>query len=421
MSIAASIPNPASYSIAASNSGSVDAFSRWRTSSPVTLYDNMQQYGNSALYWEDVLTGGASVVNALAESSVKLRTGSGALGASVVRQSRLSLRYQPGKSQVIINTWVMDGGAKANVRRRAGYFDASNGIYFQLSGSTMSIVRRSSASGVLIEEVVDQADWTIDKLNGSGPSKIDLDISRCQILFIDLQWLGMGRVRVGFDIDGVLYYAHEFLNANNLTLVYMTTGCLPVRYEIENIGAAAGSTDFTQTCTAVISEGGFEGVRGLQFTANLGASPLTVTTRRPVLSIRAKTTGPNGVRNIGQILPRDIDLMAGGNAAIYELVLNPTTLTAGGGAPAWTDVDATYSITQRNTNANAIAGGIILASGNIPAGSAVRGVASGDTFYRELPLVYTGLLNVQDTLCVVVTSTGGNATINASLIWQELY
>ena len=38
----------------------------------------------------------------------------------------------------------------------------------------------------------------------------------------------MGRVRCGFDVAGVIYYAHEFLNANVLAVPYMQTASLPI-------------------------------------------------------------------------------------------------------------------------------------------------------------------------------------------------
>ena len=68
-----------------------------------------------------------------------------------------------------------------------------------------------------------------------------------------MQWLGVGRVRVGFNINGVIYYAHYFNNANNLGSVYMSTPNLPVRYEVSSTG---GSVTLDQICCTVQSEGG---------------------------------------------------------------------------------------------------------------------------------------------------------------------
>jgi hypothetical protein len=197
--------------IAAGDTASVDAFSRWRTSEAVTLFDSQQTYGDSALVWENALTGTGAVSNLLNESSVEMSTGGTASGAKVVRSTRAYHRYQPGKSALVLLTTAAIE-PKANVRFRAGYFDASNGIFLEIVSTGPRLVRRTYVSGSPVDNVVEQVDWTIDNLSGSGglknPSGIDLDLSKAHIFAIDMQWLGVGRVRVGFNIEGTLVYVH---------------------------------------------------------------------------------------------------------------------------------------------------------------------------------------------------------------------
>lgn len=408
-----------------------DAFSRLRVSDPVTLFDSQQQYGSGAsnLYWDNLGVGTGAISDLLNESTVLLTTGGVANGAGWTRQTRQSIRYQPGHSQLVLATFCMVGGAKTDVRRRVGLFDGSDGIFLELAGSTTSVVRRTSTSGAPVDVAVAQADWNIDNLLGSGNatnlSGLTLDLSLTQILVIDLQWLGVGRVRIGFDIGGVIVYVHEFLNANNIqTSVYMKTACLPIRYEIHNTGGGSGSpTTFKHICSTVISEGGFESERGLQYAHDRGATPVVAASGvfRPIIAIRAKTTGPAGVRNTGQILPKAFDLMAGTNSAVFRVIYNPTTLTVGGVAVAWTAFNASISLAETNITADAYTGGTIIDSGNTPAGGGgARGI-SGSEAIRRLELVYTGLTNTQDVLVVVAAGVGGNSSLTGSIIWQELY
>lgn len=406
--------------IKALDSGSTDAFSRWRVSNPVSIFDSQQQYGNSLLFWESAVVGTGVLSNSLLDSSVVLSTGGIASGAKCTRQSRTHFRYQPGKSQIIVLTFVFDGGPKTNVRYREGFWNDNDGIFLQLSGTQLSIVRRSSASGVVSDETVNQEDWNLDIMDGGGPSGVKLDMTKAQILFIDLQWLGVGRVRVGFDVDGKLYYVHEFLHANNISLVYMATANLPIRGEIENIGVAGSTTTMRQICASVISEGGFESERGLQFAAARPAAVLSVTTRRPVLTLRARTTGPNGVRNTGQILLRAFDVMALTNSCLVEIVLNGTL---GGTAAVWTPRDASYSLAEFDIAATTISGGLIVNAFHV-AGSTTNKTGpgtSGNSLFQRLPLVYTGLNSAQDQISIVVTATTGTSDINAAMTWQELY
>ncbi len=275
------------------DSGSVDAFSRLRASEPFTIFDSKFTAGSAsdALFWDtSTATGGTSTFNTNQSTwDMAVTTTS---GSSVIRQTRQYFSYQPGKSLLIFMTGVM-GAIKANVRQRIGYFDANNGIFFEQDGTNLKVVRRTYVTGSPVDNVVNQSSWNIDPLDGTGTSGITLDMSKTQILVIDLQWLGVGRVRMGFDINGSVYYCHQFLNANNLTEVYMTTPCLPIRYEITNTGTSASSTTMKAICSCVLSESGYNplGVIRSAITSSTAFSYTpAVGTYVPVISIRLKST-----------------------------------------------------------------------------------------------------------------------------------
>lgn len=397
----------------------LDAFGRLRISDATTIFDSIQQFGDNTLVWETALVGTGLSSSLPNESSISMSTGGTASGSSVTRQTKVYHRYQPGKSQMVLATFVMDNGPVANLRRRVGYFDNSDGVYFEVSGSNINLVRRTSATGAVINNEVSQSSWNLDKLDGTGISGKTLDISKAQILVTDLQWLGVGRVRMGFDIDGRIYPCHQFLNANTtLTSVYMKSACLPIRYEITNTDATVGTNTMRHICSAVISEGGFEDQSGFQFSVNSGAGAGTaVTTRRNVLTIRAKTTGPNGIRNIGQILIRDLGLLPNsGNGFLWELVLNGTV----GGSPSWTSVNNTYSLAEYDVAGTTVTGGIVLDSGYVGATNTARSTVSNSVF-RRIPLVYSGLNSTQDQVSIVCTSLNGTANPLVSVTWQEIY
>ena len=198
------------------------------------------------------------------------------------------MNYQPGKVQEIVVTFNLIS-QDSGVTKRVGYFDANNGIYLEDDGSDYYIVRRTSTSGSAVNTRVAQADWNIDSFDGTGPSGVTIDFTKTQILFIDMEWLGVGRVRVGFVVDGIIYYAHEFLNANNLTLVYMSTPNLPIRWEISNDGSGAASSMDCICCTA-ISEGGKQDngiIRYASTTTHVDASAALTT--YAILGIRLKS------------------------------------------------------------------------------------------------------------------------------------
>ena len=264
-------------------------------------------------------------------------------------------------------------------------------------------------------------------MDGTGPSGETLDLSKSQILLIDMEWLGVGKVRVGFVIDGIVYYVHEFLHANrDLAGVYMSTANLPVRYEIENIAAAASATDLVQICSSVISEGGFEEGRGVPFSAGLAAG-VAVSTRRPLLSIRPRLTF-GSVANRGAILPTSVEVLALSKCAYLEIVYGGAISKSGD--LTWADVDATYSIVESNTDATAITGGIVLARFYVPAAARTQSVSPGAqrvNLLSRLPLTLSiagahPTTPFSDVLSVVATTAEADpSTVYTSVNWQELY
>ena len=404
------------------DSGNLDAFDRLRTSAPVTLFDSSQYYGDSALLWENQFVGTGAVSNSLNQSSVIMTTGGTGSTASAIRQTKKNFHYFPGKSQSITLTFCFTGGGITNNTRRAGYFDAQNGVYFELAGTTANMVLRTYTSGGVVESRIAQASWNLDIMNGTGPSGITLDVTKAQILAIDLQWLGVGRVRVGFNINGVVYYVHQFLCANILTIPYMGTANLPVRFENFNSGGTAGSTaTLQQVCASVITEGETEPLRGLQFSASNGQTGVTVpssstTTFTPVLSIRASATGPNSQPNKGIIIFQAMSQLAVSISCQWAVFLNGTLTGA-----SFTKVNTNNSIAEFDVAATAISGGIIIDSG-YNAGGATTSASelNGVSLASELALSYSGLLNVQDVFTLAARATGTSGTLYGSFSWLEL-
>jgi hypothetical protein len=187
----------------------------------------------------------------------------------------------------------------ANLKQKVGLFDANNGIFFTADGTTLKIVRRTYTSGAAVDTEISQSSWNGDKLNGTGSSGFTLDPATSNILFIDIEWLGVGSVRVGFVINGQLITAHTFNNANSLTTVYMQTANLPIRYEIERAGTlTAGTYTLQQICSSCISEGGYSpsGVKQMVGTTAITGSRLpTADTFYSIGTFRIKSGRPYAV------------------------------------------------------------------------------------------------------------------------------
>lgn len=265
----------------------VDAFGRLRVGNPYTLFDSQNRYGADGQFSSSTATGGTATHNAnkaCVEMAVTTSSGS-----EVIRQSKRVFAYQPGKSLLVLATFVMNA-TKTGLRQRVGYFNANNGIIFQVNDSTKSFIIRTYTGGSASDaRKIDQVDWNGDKLDGTGPSGITLDITKTQIFFTDMEWLGVGTVRVGFIINGNYIVCHTFQNANSQTSVYMQTALLPVRYEITNTGATASSSTMQQICSTVISEGGY-GEISRTYVARTTTKTNIGTSFEPLVSIRLNSS-----------------------------------------------------------------------------------------------------------------------------------
>ena len=274
--------------ITGADTESFDAFGRFRVSEPQTLFDSKLLLDTAAWLWDEQQTSGSGTTTSYNRNRASVTMSVGAVTAGTrVRQSKRRMDYQPGKSQLIFVTFVL-GASATGITRRVGYFDSFNGIFLQQSGTTISFVVRTNISGTPSDaNVVAQASWNVDKLDGTGPSGKTLDVTKSQIFYTDFEWLGVGRVQVGFIIDGAYVLCHDFKNANTTVGVYMSTPNLPIRYEISNSGAG-GAASLECICGTVISEGGRANL-GYVRAISRGAIPMVTANNSnlfPVIALR---------------------------------------------------------------------------------------------------------------------------------------
>ena len=390
-------------------SANFDAFGRLRVSNPTTIFDSKLVYDDQPLYWaeEQTLAGVAGVYD---QPNARVTLSVTGVGTSV-RQTRRFFNYQPGKSQLIFQTFNLRG-AVAGVTKRVGYFDSTNGFFLELASTTaVNFVRRSGSSTTT--PPVPQASWNLDPMDGSGPSGVTLDFAQTQILVIDFEWLGVGSARMGFVIDGQIIYAHRFDCANISPAVYMSTPNLPLRYEIEGTGGGAGSLDCI--CGTVISEGGLQGTGtafGVYSPRSINVANIASTT---LLSIQHLA----GVERV-TIIPTQVGpITAGNGASQWELLYNPTFTTA----PVWSPTSRGFcQISTPAVGAAAGQAGIGPNTEVIAAGVFSQNTGSVDLILRDTTLTLgADVAGVSDVISLVVTNvSGGNEQYLASLNWLAL-
>jgi len=299
----------------------VDAFGRLRTSSPVTMFDSQNRFAKDTAYDTETATGGTvTYVNNQSALALAVTTSSGSTART---QTFRVFPYQPGKSFLTMQTFSM-AAAQTNLTQRVGLFNTNNGVYLERAGSTVSFVIRTYTGGsVSNANSIAQSSWNVDKFDGTGPSGATLDLTKTQILFINLEWLGVGSVKCGFVINGEFYTAHQFDNANIQTVVYMQTAILPLRYEIFTTGTTSSAATLQQICSTVQSEGGYEQTSQQYIARNTSAVTLTAAaTFYPLISIRLNSSYLGAV-----VIPAGFNFLPIGTANYEVVLVKNATLT----------------------------------------------------------------------------------------------
>lgn len=396
------------YSSTTTNGGSglfdasKDAFGRLRVSNPVTIFDSQNRYKTNEKFFSNVLNGGT--VSYISNESTVLLNVTTTLNSYSASETRFVFNYQPGKSLLVMNTFVMNA-PKPGLVQRVGYFGSDNGYFIQRNGTDTSIVERS----IGVDTQVKQTNWNTDRMDGTGPSGFVLDMTKTQILFTDIEWLGVGTVRVGFVIDGKFCICHIFHHANYLTRAYMTTACLPIRYEILNTDGSSGT--LKRICSTVLSEGGYEPKEQLFCSIGpyTGLVLSAVGVLVPLVSIRL---APGRLDAIVQIKQLNVAVSSNNDLAGWRFVLNGTL-----GGDTWDDSTNGSTNVQIDSAATSVSGGRVIEAGYAQTGSVNTSLQAS---FFEAQIGRNSFTQTSDILTLCVVPLSSNPRVYFSIAWAEL-
>ncbi len=394
------------------DSQSVDAFGRLRVSNPTNLWDSQFEYNLHPLFYDTIVANNGTVTHDATHSSAHLNVTTDSNSSALI-QTFEYFRYQPGKSQQIVMTFLM-ADPTTNLDQRVGQFDADNGFFLELTGSTVNMVRRSKTSGSVVNNKTAQANWNLDVMDGTGRSGITLDLTKVQILHIDYQWLSTGRIRYGFDIDGTIHYVHQELVANTLIVPSTTTANLPVRWEATTTGVIAGSRTMDAICASVVSEGGQESQTGHPFEFGREGATAADNTEESFIALRAAAT-LNSIVYRGKIIPLRFSLLVSGADCHWRLRYKPTTQTG----VSW-QAPVTHSGVETDIATTAIAGGVVVDGGFIAAGQGNRSEGAVGSILQRLPLTLDADGTQTISLALTIEGVGGTTTVHGSIGWEEV-
>lgn len=376
--------------------------------------DLTSKYELDPRLWDVFTATGGTATHVAAQSAVRVIV-TGASGSTAILRTNTYYKYASGYTQFISMSVISSDAGQANQLRRWGYFDTDDGLFFQLIGTALSIVERTSTSGAPVDTTYAQAAWNKDPLNGTGPSGVTLNVANGNTYEIEFQWFGVGTTR--YFVNG--YLVHEVAHANTLAVPYMRTANLPIQIETRNTGASSAG-GLTMVCTRVAAQAQLHDPFEWVYSAANATDRLVGVTEVPVLSIRPRATF-NSIVNRAWMLPNTMAISTDGYRLRYKLVYGATLTGA-----SFVDVDTNRSTAEYDVSATAYSGGELIYQDYIPDDAGTREASLEpffDVFGRFLRRAgFNGSgVNVADVLTVVaVNEAVGRTRVRANITWSEV-
>lgn len=383
------------------------------------ILETTWQYDLQARIYSTRLTGGATAQGpgqkdpAYAQLATTTASGDKAeLG------TKRYLIYQPFRTHILTMGMIL-GEGKTNLVKRFGQFTNFNGWFFEQNGSQIFAVYRNNTfepTGT-IETRVERANWNVDPLDGTGPSGLDIDdmLHKALTWVIEYVWHGTQGIQWGIQYFDKLYFVHKLVWSGTEEKTFTRSALLPVRYEMENVGAVASASTWYVGPNSFNIEGGEER-KGQRYTASRGTSGRSVnsaTVPRYLLAVRPKLTF-NGVNNRMSIIPLAYQIFTSDDL-FYEVLVQSTT--SGG---TYTDVDAD-SGAEFSIDITGASDGYIIDAGYIGGGGNSGGSLARTFESNAFVCVDTYNSNAQLAIVVRAYKLGGNATAYAAINFKEVY
>lgn len=399
------------------DSANLDAFGRLRVSQPYTLFDSKSLYDGDKYFWSFATQGGYNGHN---DNDSSRNLSVTAVNGFAIKETYPRFSYQPGKSQLVLTTGIY--APEDDIVKRTGVFTSLSandytedmvGMYFEAANGTVAWVIKQPDGTVVPSQSAVQADWNLDRMDGSGPSGIDLNWSKAQIFVIDYEWLGVGRIRFGFNVGGVTYYCHQVLNANNIEGTYLKMPNLPLRTEIRSTGGSSGSLKYI--CASVISEGGSDPA----FVTRSVSTSATITpgsyTRKGIIGVRLKQFRDGAHNKIIDVASIPIVTNSSSLAPYrYEIVIRPTSVTG----VTWTSIgpNSNMEYALPESGGADIVGGTVVTTGFATTNSVV---SLQSPQYDKVLTLGRSLNLIRDELWLVITPLNNNFGYYGSITVAE--
>jgi len=390
-----------------------DSFGKMQVSTQTSLGDYTFAYDLDDSRWNTISTGGGAISHNNTTQSMLLSVGTSASDL-IERITHQYHYYHLGTSQLIFIVAQFGDVGKTNNNRIIGYGDDDNGMFFSLQGTQFGILKRSAAASTFIPK----SEWNVDRLDGSGgifnPSKVNLDVTKINSYWIDIQWMGgSGRVRMGMFVDGLRILCHELNHSNRVITPFIPSASLPVYVENKNVGTTASSSELRVWSSTVRCEGTYDPTYR-HFSAIMPPLTLTSTSWTHLGSFRPAPTYKGKVNRVSGY-GEEANIFS--TAAPYRIaILKNAVLTD----PVWVSLSAESSM-EADMSATAVSGGTVIRSAVLSANQPQRlDLASVFNLKGEVLRLHQDGITQHSYSFVVQLLSAGTTDLHFTPFWKEI-
>lgn len=185
-------------------------------------------------FWTETVTGTGTVTQTA--GTIALATGATANSTTQYQTVRIA-RFVPGQDNVCRVICQLGDTGVANNTRNWGAFNANNGFFFQLTGTTLNIVSRKGG----VDTATAKASW-----NGPGATAFTFNTN------VHVYEIVMTYADVYFYIDHIL--VHSIVGENGTTFVTQSLD-LPVTLQNNNSGGGTANVSLTAIVAFIARSG----------------------------------------------------------------------------------------------------------------------------------------------------------------------
>jgi hypothetical protein len=344
-------------------------------------------------------TNTGSGVSTVANSFLNVAT-TGTVGTCLVK-SKNTIVYTAGVGVQAMFSAIFTVGT-GNTKQHIGMANSQDGFLMAYENGVFGIIYRRNN----VDTFIPQSTFSEDKIDGTGKSLFNIDVTKGNLFKIEFQYLGVGDIffycKNDTDNTFINFHVIRYTNQN------ITTSVLAPYYKawiyVENTGNPTAIVTL-KSASFSASHQGKKITRGKL--TPIRNTKTGVTTETNIFSVRSRPT-INGVTNFIPCQLNKISLgsSAGNATSVVRLILNATL----GGTPSFVNVSTTNSVLQKDTAGTTVTGGTELLSFSLP--------INGE---KELDLSDYGIdLEPNDTLTIAGSTTNGTS-FNCSLSFKELW